>query len=76
MSNALEVITLLFLVILGLLALVLLVYAVFMVLRKFPKFLKARKISWGSSKEEILYYSENKEVKKAYCGIHQSYVKN
>lgn len=64
MSNALEVIILLFLVILGISSLVLLVYAAYLVLRNFPKFLKARKISQESSKEEILYYSENKEVKK------------
>ena len=37
-----------------------------MILRNLPKFLKAQKISQASYKEEILYYSENKEVKKFF----------
>ena len=65
----LELISMTFLVILGLISLFLIIYAVYLILRNLPKFLKAQKISQASYKEEILYYSENKEVKKFFIVI-------
>ncbi len=65
----LELIAMTLLVILGLISLFLIIYAVYLILRNFPKFLKARKTSHASYKEEILYYSENKEVKKVFIVI-------
>jgi len=63
-----ELILMIFLVILGLISLSLIIYLAYLILRNFPKFLKTRKISMASYKEEILYYSENREVKK-FCTV-------
>ncbi len=53
-----------FLIILGLIELVLFVYVAYLIVKNIPKYLKLRKKSLKSYKEEMLFYSENREVKK------------
>lgn len=59
-----ELILMIFLIIMSLVELVLFVYVVYLIVKNIPKYLKSRKKSLRSYKEEMLFYSENQEVKK------------